>query len=79
LHEEKQRERDRPEKRQFRTAQKPFDESRDEPQGMQGYDREVVPLPPLDGTASSRTELVLSSENELEEPLASDEGDHEDE
>jgi hypothetical protein len=79
LHEEKQRERDRPEKRQFRTAQKPFDESGDEPQGMQGYYREVVPLPPLDGTASPSSALVPSGENELEQPLASDEDDNEDE
>jgi hypothetical protein len=46
---------------------------------MQGYYREVVPLPPLDGTASPSPALVPSGENKLEQPLASDEGDHEDE
>jgi hypothetical protein len=46
---------------------------------MQGYDQEVVVLPPLDGTASPCPALVPSGKNELEEPLASDEGDREDE
>jgi hypothetical protein len=46
---------------------------------MQGYDREVVPLPPLDGTASPSSALVPSGENELEEPLASDESNRENE
>jgi hypothetical protein len=38
-----------------------------------------VPLPPLDGTASPSSALVPFGENEFEEPLASDEDDHEDE
>ena len=46
---------------------------------MQGYDREVVLLPPLDGAASPRPAFVPTGEYELEEPLASDEGDREDE
>ena len=79
MHEEKQRERDRPEKRQFRTAQKPFDESGDELQGMHRYYRAVLTLPALDSTASPSSALVPSGENELEQPLASDEDDNEDE
>lgn len=45
---------------------------------MQGYDKEVVALPPLDGAASSSPALVPTGENELEEPLNGDEGDRQD-
>jgi hypothetical protein len=44
---------------------------------MQGYYREVVPLPPLDGTASPSSALVPSGENELEQPLPATRDDHE--
>ncbi len=36
---------------------------------MQGHDKEVVPLPPLDGSAGPHPALVPSGENELQEPL----------
>jgi hypothetical protein len=45
---------------------------------MQGYDQEVVPLPPLDGAASPRPALVPSAEKQLEEPLYGDKSDRED-
>lgn len=46
---------------------------------MQGYDQEVMPLPPLDGATSSGPALVPSGKYELEEPLDGDEGNREDE
>ncbi len=45
---------------------------------MQGYDQEVVSLPPLDRATSPRPALVLTGKNELEESLDGHEGDRKD-